>query len=274
MECKRALQATDGDIQAAIEKMRTKGLAKADKKAGRIAAEGIIVIERAEAAATVVMMEVNCETDFVARGDDFRNFAHRCARLAIEQQPGSVDALYALDMDGQTIDAQRRTLISTIGENIGVRRFTRVDGEGSNLATYTHGDRIGVAVVLAGGDEALARDVALHVAASSPRYVSADDLPAEEKEKERKLLIAQAKESGKPDHIVEKMVEGRLRKHLSDITLLGQPFVKDPDQSVGQLLEKAGAKVVRFERYEVGEGIEKGPDDFAAEVKAQVESVK
>lgn len=274
MECKRALQATDGDLEAAVEKMRTEGLAKADKKAGRVAAEGVVVIEKAESGASAVMMEVNCETDFVARGDDFTAFASRAARLAIEQLPATVEALYDLDMDGETVDARRRELIAKVGENIGVRRFVRIDAEGLNLGTYRHGDRIGVVIALKGGGDVLARDLAMHVAATNPHCISPEDLPAEEVDKERSILIAQAKDSGKPDHIVEKMVEGRLRKYLNEITLLGQAFVKDPDKSVSKLLSEAGAEVVQFERYEVGEGIEVESEDFAAEVKAQLEGAK
>src|SRR5690625_2367532 len=214
MECKRALEATGGDMQAAGEKMRTEGLAKADKKAGRIAAEGRIVIREARDSGHAVVMEVDCETDFVARGDALREFAEAGTRLVSEHERADVAALYALG-DGQaSLDDRRRELSAKIGENIGVRRFVRVDAAGNHLSAYTHGGRIGAVVVLKSGDEALARDVALHVAAASPRCIRSDELPAEEVEKEREILLAQAKESGKPDHIVEKMVEGRLRKNL------------------------------------------------------------
>lgn len=274
MECKRALEATDGDMQAAVEKMRTEGLAKADKKAGRVAAEGLVALQEAQDTGDAVMIEVNCETDFVALGDDFRNFVVTAAQLVLEHDPADVETLYGLGDEGSTLDDQRRELVARIGENINVRRFVRVAAEGRNLSAYTHGGRIGAVVVVEGGDAALARDVALHVAAANPRSIHSDDLPAEEVEKERGILVAQAKESGKPDHIVEKMVEGRLRKHLQEITLTDQPFVKDPEQSVGELLKAADARVVRFERFELGAGIATQEEDFAAEVQAQIENVK
>ncbi len=269
MECKKALVETDGDIEAAIEAMRKAGLAKADKKAGRTAAEGRIAlaVEGKEAA----LVEVNCETDFVAGGDDFATFADGVAQVALKEAPEDVEALSALELDGgATIDTRRRELIAKIGENINVRRFERISSEGV-LGRYVHGVRIGVLVDLEGGDEELAKDVAMHIAASNPVCVGPEDVPAEVLDKEREIHRAQAEQSGKPAEIVEKMIEGRLRKYVNEIALTGQPFVKNPDQSVGALLKEHGAKVLRFVRFEVGEGIEKDETDFASEVMAQVQ---
>ena len=269
MECKKALVETDGDIEAAIEAMRKSGLAKADKKAGRTAAEGRIAlaVEGNDAA----LVEVNCETDFVAGGDDFAVFADGVAQVALKEGPRDVEALSALELDGgETVDTRRRELIAKIGENINVRRFECISSEGI-LGRYVHGVRIGVLVDLEGGDEELAKDVAMHIAASNPVCVGPEDVPAEVLDKEREIHRAQAEQSGKPAEIVEKMIEGRLRKYVNEIALTGQPFVKNPDQSVGALLKEHGARVLRFVRYEVGEGIEKEETDFASEVMAQVQ---
>ena len=272
MECKKALVETDGDIDAAVEKMRKEGQAKADKKAGRTAAEGSIVTAIAPDAQAAVLAEVNCETDFVGKDENFVSFAQTVAQAALEQAPADVDALNSLDVGGETIDEKRRALIAKLGENMAVRRFQRVEANGGMLASYLHGNRIGALVALEGGDADLARDIAMHVAASNPQYISADDVPADVKDKEREILIAQAADSGKPQEIIEKMVEGRIRKFLAEITLVGQPFVKDPDQSVEKLLAAAGAKVTAMVRFEVGEGIEKEETDFAEEVRQQAEA--
>ncbi len=266
MDCKRALQATNGDLEAAIEKMRMDGQAKADKKASRVAADGVVAF--AEDDSAIAVLEVNCETDFVAKGDDFLNLANAAVQAVLRERPDSVEALSALRVDGTTLDGRRRELISKIGENMSFRRFVVLEKAGAGTGTYSHGGRIGVAVVLKSGDDELARDLAMHIAASNPQYVSADDVPAEVREKERKVLVAQAADSGKPQEIIEKMVEGRLRKYLAEITLLGQPFVKDPDQTVEKLLKARGGEVAAFVRYEVGEGIEKAAEDFASEVMA------
>ena len=269
MECKKALVETDGDIEAAIEAMRKAGLAKADKKAGRTAAEGRIALAVEGNAAALV--EVNCETDFVAGGDDFAAFADGVAQVALKSGPEDVEVLSALELEGgATIDTRRRELIAKIGENINVRRFERMSSEGV-LGRYVHGVRIGVLVDLEGGDEELAKDIAMHIAASNPVCVGPEDVPAEVLEKEREIHRAQAEQSGKPAEIVEKMIEGRLRKYVNEIALTGQPFVKNPDQSVGALLKEHSARVVRFVRFEVGEGIEKDETDFASEVMAQVQ---
>jgi elongation factor Ts len=274
MECKKALVETNGDLEAAAEIMRKSGLTKADKKAGRVAAEGVIVIERSADGRKAAVVEVNSETDFVAREKDFQSFAAAVAKAALEAQPKDLEALGALKLtDGQTVEETRRALIARIGENLGVRRFDLVSAD-APLATYRHGTRIGVVVVLAGGEESLGHDLAMHIAAINPQYLSADDVPADQVAKEREIYVAQVaadpKAQGKPAEIVAKMVEGKLRKFLGEITLLGQPFVKDDKQVVGDVLKKADAKVARFVRYEVGAGIEKKQEDFAAEVMAQV----
>ncbi len=269
MECKKALVETNGDIETAIELMRKTGLAKADKKAGRIAAEGLIVFKASDDGKRAVMVEVNCETDFVTKGDDFINFANSVAETALEAQPADIDALLATPIDGgDSVADITKALVAKIGENTNVRRFVSRSTDGV-LGCYLHGGRIGVMVELQGGDEALARDIAMHVAASNPACVSEADVPAELIEKEKKIFVAQAAESGKPLEIVEKMVSGRIKKYLKEVTLLGQPFVKDPDQTVEQLVKNAGATVVGFERLEVGEGIEKKTENFAEEVMAQ-----
>ncbi len=267
MECKKALVETQGDLDAAAELMRKTGLAKADKKAARVAAEGTVAVERAGNSA--VLVEINSETDFVARSDEFLGFARDVARAALEKAPGDLNALLSQQHGAATLDEQRRALIAKIGENISVRRFVRVTAPGA-LGTYVHGGRIGSLVALKGGDEALAKDLAMHVAAANPAYIDADGVPAAVLDKEREILAEQTKGEKKPPEIIAKMVEGRLRKYLAEITLVGQPFVKDPDISVEKLLKKAGATVVQFVRYAVGDGIEKKQDDFVGEVMAQV----
>jgi len=269
MECKKALVETQGDLDAAAELMRKTGLAKADKKATRIAAEGTVAIERDGTSAALV--EINCETDFVARSDEFQGFSRDVARLALTHAPASVDALLALPDGGGTIEERRRVLIAKIGENITVRRFTRVTAP-TALGAYLHGTRIGALVALKGGNEALARDLAMHVAAVNPAYIDAAGVPAAVLEKERSILAEQTRGENKPPEIIAKMVEGRLRKYLAEITLVGQPFVKDPDTTVEKLLKGAAASVVEFVRYEVGAGIDKKPDDFVGEVMAQVKA--
>jgi elongation factor Ts len=271
MECKKALVETQGNLDAAAELMRKSGLAKADKKAARVAAEGAVAVERAGHSA--VLVEVNCETDFVARSDEFSNFARDVARTALEKAPSDLNALLALAHGASTLEDQRRALIAKIGENISVRRFVRVTAPGT-LGTYVHGGRIGALVALKGGDETLGRDLAMHVAATNPAYIDANGVPAAVLDKEREILAEQTKTEKKPPEIVAKMVEGRLRKYLAEITLVGQPFVKDPDTTVEKLLKKADATVVQFVRYEVGAGIEKKHDDFVGEVMAQVKAIK
>jgi elongation factor Ts len=274
MECKKALVDTGGDMEAAIEALRKSGMAKADKKASRIAAEGLVVVEVSDDARTAAIVEVNCETDFVAKKEDFQEFSRAIAQRVLADNPADIDSLLALplhDNDATTIEDARKALIATIGENISVRRFVRMESSGQ-IGSYSHGVRIGVLVDLAGGEAALGKDLAMHIAAHDPRpvCVSEDQVPAELIAGERDIFTAQARESGKPDNIIEKMIEGRIRKYLGEITLLGQSFVKDPDQTVGKLLSAAGASVVRFERMELGEGVEKKVENFADEVMAQV----
>lgn len=270
MECKKALVETKGDLDAAAELMRKQGLAKADKKAARVAAEGVVVVEKTADGHAAAMVEINCETDFVARQQDFRAFAQEVAARALTARPQSLEALLEAKLaSGETVDERRRALVARIGENIGVRRFAVLTAQG-HLGAYVHGTRIGALVAVDGGDPTLAHDLAMHVAASSPRYLAAADVPAEVVAKEREILTERAKGEGKPPEIVAKMVEGRLRKTLGEITLAGQAFVKDPDISVEKLLKGARASVAAFDRFEVGAGIEKKQGDFVAEVMAQV----
>jgi elongation factor Ts len=270
MECKKALVETSGDLEAAAELMRKAGLAKADKKASRIAAEGVIVIERGSDGKRAAIVEVNCETDFVAREKDFQAFAATVGKLALAGQADSVEAVGALKTEnGSTVEEVRRVLIAKIGENISIRRVALLQAP-AVLGAYIHGSRIGALVAMQSGDEALAKDIAMHVAAINPARLSPAEVPADEVNKEREILIEQAKGEGKPPAIIEKMVEGRLRKWLGEITLLGQPFVKDPDLTVEKYLKQAGGEVAAFVRFEVGAGIEKKQEDFAAEVMKQV----
>jgi elongation factor Ts len=269
MECKKALVETQGDLDAAAELMRKSGLAKADKKAARVAAEGTVAIERSGNDAALV--EVNCETDFVARSDEFQAFAKAVAAAALTGAPSTLEDLLKLTHEGATLDEQRRALIAKIGENMTVRRFVRISSPGP-VGTYIHGSRIGSLVALQGGDENLARDIAMHVAAANPSFIDAGDVPADILNKEREILAAQTEGEKKPPEIIAKMVEGRLRKYLAEITLMGQSFIKDEDTTVEKLVKKAGAKVTMFARYEVGAGIEKKQEDFVGEVMAQVKA--
>jgi len=274
MECKKALIETGGDLDAAAELMRKAGLAKADKKAARIAAEGVLVAARSADGRRAVLVEVNCETDFVARQPEFQAFAAAVAEAVLGSAVDDAESAGTLALaGGQSVEATRRELIARIGENITVRRIGRLLAP-TTIGSYVHGIRIGTLVGLQGGDAALARDLAMHVAAANPQYVTPEHVPAAAVAKEREILMAQAAAEGKPANIVEKMVEGRLRKYLAEICLTGQPFVKDPDVAVGKLLQQAGAAVTGFLRFEVGEGIEKKQSDFAAEVMAQVEAAK
>ena len=273
MECKKALVDAGGDMDAAIEMLRKTGLAKADKKAGRVAAEGLIAVGVSEDGRSATLVEVNCETDFVARKAEFQEFANAIAHRILAGKPADIEALMDMPLqDGEqtSIELARKSLIASIGENINVRRYTRLDATKGILAHYQHGVRIGVLVELEGGDAELARDIAMHIAASKPQCVAEADVPGEVLQKEREIFSAQAETSGKPANIIEKMVDGRIRKFLAEITLVGQPFVKDPDQTVGQLLKSAGASVVDFARMELGEGIEKKAENFADEVMSQV----
>jgi elongation factor Ts len=275
MECKKALVETDGNIEAAIDNMRKSGQAKAAKKAGRTAADGVIVIKTSDDGKKAVIVEVNCETDFVAKDENFQSFADAVAARALDSDVADVEALMAMPLhagEDTTIEEARQALVAKIGENMNVRRFTRISADGV-LASYQHGVRIGVLVDI-DNDADLGRDLAMHVAAANPVCVDESGVPSEMLAKEREIVETQAKESGKPDNIVEKMVEGRMRKYLAEITLVGQAFVKDPDTTVGKLLSGKGAKVNGFIRFEVGEGIEKKVEDFREEVMAQAAAAR
>ena len=269
MECKKALVETDGDIEAAAELMRKSGAAKADKKAGRVAADGAISTLVTEDRKTAVILEINSETDFVAKDENFQSFAAAVVQTLLQQKPASVAELSSLSIaDGQTVETARQALIARVGENIQVRRFEIIESE-QGIASYLHGSRIGV-LVESSAEAEMARDIAMHIAAVNPQYIDESLIPAEFVEKEKGILIAQAQDSGKPPEIIEKMISGRLDKFLAEITLVGQPFVKDPDQTVGKLLSSSGASISGFVRYEVGEGIEKKVGDFATEVASQL----
>jgi len=269
MECKKALVETDGDLDAAVEFLRKSGLAQADKKASRIAADGRIALASKEDRSEVVMVEINCETDFVAKDANFLAFTDAVASNALAASSDDVEAIMATEFDGTSLESARQALVTKIGENIQVRRMARMTGC-NNVGAYIHGGHIGVMVDLEGGDEELARDIAMHIAALNPAFIDVDDVPADVLEKEKQFLISQAADSGKPADIIEKMVSGRMRKHLSTITLLGQDFVKDGDITVATLLKQNDAKVKSFTRLVVGEGIEKKVDNFADEVMQQV----
>ncbi|HSG58932.1 MAG TPA: translation elongation factor Ts [Woeseiaceae bacterium] len=272
MECKKALVEADGDMDAAAENLRKSGQAKADKKASRVAADGKVVV--AADGNRAVIVEVNSETDFVAKDENFVGFAEAVAAAALASGTTDVAAFGSEKLaDGRSVEEARTDLIAKVGENIGVRRIQTIASDGV-LAHYTHGARIGAVVAMEGGDETLARDIAMHVAASNPMCIDESGVPAATLESERRILTEQAKQSGKPADIVEKMVNGRVNKFLKDITLLGQPFVKDPDTTVGKLLKAAGATVTAFVRFEVGEGIEKKQENFADEVMKQIEASK
>lgn len=271
MDCKQALKDSNGDIDAAIEAMRKSGIAKAAKKSGRIAAEGNIVIKQ-DADGNTVILEVNSETDFVAKDENFVSFCDSVAEIILAEKPEDIEALNNTKLSsGISVEETRQHLVAKIGENINVRRFVLHKVEGDSLGIYLHGTRIGVVVDMTGGSEDLARDIAMHVTGYQPPpvCVSDDQIPAETLDKEKEIFVAQARESGKPDDIIEKMVSGRMAKFKKEITLLGQPFVKDPEITVEKLLTSAGASVNRFIRYEVGEGLEKRSDNFAEEVMAQ-----
>ena len=268
MECKKVLTQTDGDMEAAIEELRIKGAAAAEKKAGRIAAEGVIVSAGSRDSGALV--EINCETDFVAKDDSFKAFSASVANTVLATSPADNQALASAELaSGGTVESARQELIAKIGENVSLRRFVKLDAEGGCVSTYLHGNRIGVMVKLEGGNDQLGRDIAMHIAASNPLSISEEEMDQDVLAREKDIFIAQAKESGKPDDIIEKMIGGRIKKFLKENTLLGQPFVKNPDQTVAELLNDKGAKVTQMVRFEVGEGIEKREDDFVAEVMAQ-----
>lgn len=273
MECKKALTETHGDLDEAIALLRKKGAASAEKKSGRIAAEGVITFAINDEGTTAILVEVNCETDFVAKDNSFKDFSTDLANTLLERRPESVEDASQLQLaGGATIEATRQELIAKIGENISLRRFEVVQAGPGELAGYVHGSRIGVIIRMGSSTEPdLGRDIAMHVAASRPVCIDESEMPDELLQKERDIYTAQAAESGKPPEIAEKMVTGRIKKFLKENTLLGQPFVKNPDESVGDLLSGQQASVVSMSRFEVGEGLEKRSDDFVAEVMAQAQ---
>lgn len=274
MECKQALVDENGDIETAVGNLRKKGQAKVDKKAGRIAAEGVIGLALAADAGSGALVEVNSETDFAAKQDEFQEFANSVAQRALDERPADLAALLSVPLrqgESETIGERVRDMVMRIGENISVRRFRVLESAGGTVRAYVHGGRIGVLVDLAGGDESIGKDIAMHVAATGPLAIGEGDIPSGVLEKEREILLAQVADSGKSPEIQEKMIAGRMKKYLKEVTLLGQPFVKDPDQSVEKYLAGARATVSAFSRFEVGEGIDKRTEKFADEVMAQVQ---
>lgn len=267
MECKKALTETGGDIEAAIELMRKNGQAKADKKADRAAAEGVLLIRNDDKFGVIV--EVNCETDFVTKNQDFIDFSNKVADLAFEKKAANIDDMADITIDGSPLEEVRKNLIVKIGENITVRRVAGIHANGT-IGAYAHGIRIAALVDVEGGNAELPRDIAMHIAASNPVCVDASGVPAELLQKERDIFTAQAQESGRPADIQEKMIEGRIRKYLEEVTLVGQAFVKDPDMTIDKLLKSESAKVNSFVRLELGEGVEIVESDFAAEVMEQL----
>ena len=274
MECKQALVDENGDIETAVGNLRRKGQAKADKKAGRIAAEGVIGLALATDAGSGVLVEVNSETDFAAKQEEFQEFANSVAQRVLDERPADLGALLSAPLrqgESESIEERVRDMVMRIGEKISVRRFQVMESAGGAVRAYVHGGRIGVLVDLVGGDESIGKDIAMHVAASGPMALAESDLPTGVMEREREILLAQVADSGKPPEIQEKMIAGRIKKYLKEVTLLGQAFVKDPDQSVEKYLAGARASVSAFSRFEVGEGIDKRTENFAEEVMAQVQ---
>ena len=273
MDCKKALMETSADLEAAIDLMRTSGAAKAAKKSGRVASEGLVNLTVSDDNKNAVILEVNSETDFVTKGSAFIDFVDALGSLALKNKPESLEDFLSQTLgSGETVDEARQGIIAKIGENISVRRLQIVTTENGVLGAYKHGERIAVLTVLSGTDGALAKDIAMHVAASKPECVSEDQLSSELVEREKAIFIEQAKESGKPDNIIEKMIVGRMKKFVNEVTLYGQSFVKDPDTTVGALVKSKGTEVESFIRYEVGEGMEKKEDNFVEEVMAQAQT--
>ena len=273
MDCKKALIETNADLEAAIDLMRTSGAAKAAKKAGRIASEGLVNVSISDDNKAAVILEVNSETDFVTKGQPFIDFVNALGRLALKNKPESIGTFLTQTLEsGETVDEAREGIIAKIGENISVRRLQIVNAENGVLGAYKHGDRIAVLAVLSGKNSGLAKDIAMHIAASKPECISEEHLSNEFLEREKAIFIEQAKDSGKPDSIIEKMIVGRMKKFVNEVTLYGQAFIKDPDTSVGKLVKSHNAEVKFFVRFEVGEGIEKKEDNFVEEVMAQAQN--
>ena len=271
MECKKALLDSSGDMDKAVEEMRKAGQAKADKKSSRIAAEGVITLSISDDNSIANMVEINCETDFVAKDENFLKFVKTISEVSLENYKGSVDDFNnSKHPSGKTIEEIRLELVSKVGENVKIRRVQNIKNDGNYMGHYMHGTKIGVAVVLQKDNEELAKDVCMHIAAMKPRALNANDIPQEDLEKEREIFVAQAKESGKPDDIIQKMVDGKLKKYISEVTLVDQTFVKDNEITISKLLEKHDNSVLSFYRLEVGEGVEKKDENFADEVMAQI----
>jgi len=272
MDCKKALTETNGDMEAAIDLMRTSGAAKAAKKSGRIAAEGLVKVNISDDGKTATILEVNSETDFVTKGDAFIDFVDTLGALALKTTPANIDEFLTQTLDnGDSLEKSREDIVAKVGENIAIRRVQTVAVSGDGvIGAYKHGERIAVLAVLEGGDEALAKDIAMHIAATRPECVTEDELNADLLEREKAIFVEQARESGKPDNIIEKMIVGRMKKFVNEVTLYGQAFVKDPDTTVGALAKSNKAEVKSFIRFEVGEGIEKKEENFAEEVAAQM----
>jgi elongation factor Ts len=273
MDCKKALVETNADLEAAIDLMRASGAAKAAKKAGRVASEGLVNVAISDDNKNAVILEVNSETDFVTKGQPFIDFVNALGRLALKNKPESIGTFLTQTLEsGETVDEAREGIIAKIGENISVRRLQIVNAENGVLGAYKHGDRIAVLAVLSGKNSGLAKDIAMHIAASKPECISEEHLSNEFLEREKAIFIEQAKDSGKPDNIIEKMIVGRMKKFVNEVTLYGQAFIKDPDTSVGELVKSHNAEVEFFVRFEVGEGIEKKEDNFVEEVMAQAQN--
>jgi len=273
MDCKKALVETNADLEAAIDLMRASGAAKAAKKAGRVASEGLVNVAISDDNKNAVILEVNSETDFVTKGQPFIDFVNALGRLALKNKPESIGTFLTQTLEsGETVDEAREGIIAKIGENISVRRLQIVNAENGVLGAYKHGDRIAVLAVLSGKNSGLAKDIAMHIAASKPECISEEHLSNEFLEREKAIFIEQAKDSGKPDNIIEKMIVGRMKKFVNEVTLYGQAFIKDPDTSVGKLVKSHNAEVKFFVRFEAGEGIEKKEDNFVEEVMAQAQN--
>jgi elongation factor Ts len=271
MDCKKALNETNGDMEAAIDLMRASGAAKAAKKSGRVAAEGLVKVNISDDKKTATILEVNSETDFVTKGDDFIEFVNTLGALALKTTPKNIDDFLTQTLDnGDSLEKAREDIVAKVGENVSIRRVETITIDSGVIGAYKHGERIAVVSVLEGGDEALAKDIAMHVAATRPECVSEEQLDPELLEREKAIFVEQARESGKPDNIIEKMIGGRMKKFVNEVTLYGQAFVKDPDTTVGALAKSNNAEVISFVRYEVGEGIEKKEENFADEVAAQM----
>ena len=271
MECKKALLDSSGDMDKAVDEMRKAGQAKADKKSSRIAAEGVITLSISDDNSIANMVEINCETDFVAKDENFLKFVKTISEVSLENYKGSVDDFNnSKHPSGKTIEEIRLELVSKVGENVKIRRVQNIKNDGNYMGHYMHGTKIGVAVVLQKENEELAKDVCMHIAAMKPRALNANDIPQDVLDKEREIFVAQAKESGKPDDIIQKMVDGKVKKYISEVTLIDQTFVKDNEITISRLIEKHDNSVLSFYRLEVGEGVEKKDENFADEVMAQI----